>query len=89
MSHQPIALALVKTPIGHYQWILETDVADDETVIDRAITRFPPWIVRRQAPRNNKPRNLRLVLITDASAMKSDCRPSEAIVRDMRDEWKF
>ena len=48
MTHHPVALALVKTPIGHYQWILETDVADDETVIDRAVTRFPPWIVRRQ-----------------------------------------
>ena len=48
MTHHPVALALVKTPIGHYQWILETDVADDETVIDRAVTRFPPLMVRRQ-----------------------------------------
>ena len=49
MNPHPIALALVKTPIGNYQWILETDVADDETVIDQAVTRFPPWIVIRQA----------------------------------------
>ena len=50
MTQHPIAiaLALVKTPIGNYQWILETEVADDETVIDQAITRFPPWIVSRQ-----------------------------------------
>ena len=46
-SISPVALALVKTPIGNYQWIIETDVADDETVIDRVVTRFPPWIVRR------------------------------------------
>jgi hypothetical protein len=54
MTHHPVALALVKTPIGHYQWILETDVADDETVIDRAVTRFPPWIVRRQVQQRAK-----------------------------------
>ena len=48
-SLAPVALALVKTPIGNYQWILETEVADDETVIDQAVTRFPPWIVSRQA----------------------------------------
>ena len=48
-SIHPVALALVKTPIGNYQWILETEVADDETVIYRAVTRFPPWIVSRQA----------------------------------------